>query len=97
MKLPYIKRFFPVAKYENVVHTLRLPPVDDLMGLETYLELLCEDLGYCENLISTVADVNCKKCIANLVDQSGKPDSFRALKRKGIYLTSRSISYFNNQ
>jgi hypothetical protein len=61
-----------------------LPPVDDLVGLETYLELLCEDLGYCENLISTVADVNCKKCIPNLADQSVKPDSFRALKRKGI-------------
>ncbi|XP_046440517.1 polycomb protein SCMH1-like [Daphnia pulex] len=70
------------AKYENVVHTLRLPPVDDLVGLETYLELLCEDLGYCENLISTVADVNCKKCVANLADHSIKPDTCRANKRK---------------
>jgi hypothetical protein len=84
--------FFSLAKYENVVHTLRLPPVDDLVGLETYLELLCEDLGYCENLISTVADVNCKKCVANLADHSIKPDTCRANKRKGINLLSDIIS-----
>ncbi len=62
---------------------LRLPPVDDLLGLETYLELLCEDLGYCENLISTGADANCNKCIASLNDQSDKKGVFRTLKRKG--------------
>lgn len=68
-----------------MVHTLRLPPVDDVLGLETYLEFLSEDLGYCENLISTVAVANCKKCVANLVisDQLGKPDVLRGLKRKG--------------
>ncbi|XP_057373820.1 polycomb protein Scm-like [Daphnia carinata] len=73
------------AKYENVVHTLRLPPVDDIMGLETYLEFLSEDLGYCENLISTVAVADCKKCAANSAgsDPADKPDGLRAFKRKG--------------
>ncbi len=77
--------FVPIAKYENVVHTLRLPPVDDVLGLETYLEFLSEDLGYCENLISTVAVANCKKCVANsaVSDRVDKPDGLRALKRKG--------------
>ena len=63
---------------------LRLPPVDDLFGLETYLELLCEDLGYCENMISTGADTICRKCVANHNDQLTKQDSFPTLKRKGM-------------
>lgn len=44
------------------MHTLRLPPVDTLEALDTYLELLCEDLGCCEKLISTLADTSCLKC-----------------------------------
>ena len=52
----------PSAKYDNQVHTLRLPPIDNLDGLETYLELLCEDLGCCDKFISTVSNASCSKC-----------------------------------
>lgn len=56
--------------------------MDDLVGLETLLELLCEDLGYCENLISTSAKQTCSKC-ASSGKQLGKQDGIRMLKRKG--------------
>lgn len=79
---------FPLflAKFENQVHTLRLPPVDDLVGLETFLELLCEDLGYCESFISTSAIQTCNKCVS-VGKQSGKEDVIRAFKRKGNHIT----------
>lgn len=70
-------------KYENQVHTLRLPPVENMVGLDTYLELLREDLGCCDNLISTTAaNVTCSKCNGNqsseqLFKQDLLPDSKR--------------------
>lgn len=74
--------YFISAKFENNVHTLRLPPVDDLVGLETFLELLCEDLGYCEGFVSTSATQTCDKCVSN-GEQSVKQDGIRVFKRKG--------------
>ena len=32
------------------------------MGLETYLELLAEDLGCCDHFVTLVADLHCIKC-----------------------------------
>lgn len=69
------------AKYDNQVHTLRLPPVDNMMALETYLHLLMDDLGCCSNFVSTTADVVNHQCNSDFsVPQTNTEKSF---KRRG--------------
>lgn len=73
--------FISTAKYDNQVHTLRLPPVDNMMALETYLHLLMDDLGCCSNFVSTTADVVNHQCNSDFsVPQTNTEKSF---KRRG--------------
>ena len=72
-----------LAKYENQVHTLRLPPVDTEVGLEKYLSLLTEDLGCCVHLIR-LTPTTCVKCETPLNEPAVNGEKLAA-KRKGTY------------
>ena len=72
------------AKYENQVHTIRLPPVEDFVALDTYLELIKEDLKCCENLLGTSTVASCMKCKDYHVE--AKQSTTPTLKRRGILI-----------
>lgn len=69
------------AKYDNQVHTLRLPPVDNVMALETYLHLMTDDFGCCSNFVSTASTVTCQQCNPEISGQQVNIE--KHFKRRG--------------